>query len=68
MVGVFIPNKEAKERGRKFGFVRFGLLNEAHRAVKRMNGRWLFGNRLGVNLTGYAGRTSYWRKITQFTY
>lgn len=60
---VFIPQKLCRS-GRRFGFVWFpDDDDDAKRAVYRLNGFTFHGNRLGVNMARFKGRSSYWRKL-----
>ncbi|GFS37612.1 hypothetical protein Acr_00g0053050 [Actinidia rufa] len=43
---IYIPNKKSKISGNQFGFVRMGSPQEAIRAIKEMNGLWIWGRTL----------------------
>lgn len=50
---VFIPASSRRGRGFCFGFVRFGNMEIAVRAVNLMNGRSFAGRKLGVNVAKF---------------
>jgi hypothetical protein len=50
---VFIPASSRRGRGFCFGFVRFGSMEIAVRAVNLMNGRSFAGRKLGVNVAKF---------------
>ncbi|PPD87068.1 hypothetical protein GOBAR_DD16012 [Gossypium barbadense] len=53
----FVLSKTSIKR-RRFGFIRFSCMEDARRAIWRMNDCWMFNNQLTVNLfkpLGYSG-------------
>ncbi|XP_057472861.1 uncharacterized protein LOC130761391 [Actinidia eriantha] len=50
---IYIPNKKSKLSGNKFGFVRMGSPQEAIRAIKEMNGLWIWGRTLVANIARF---------------
>ncbi|OMO62744.1 hypothetical protein COLO4_32924 [Corchorus olitorius] len=64
VMDVFIPQKRRK-RDRKFGFVRFSIMDDARRASSRLNRTWLLDYRIGVNVTRFNGRLTYWRRVQE---
>ncbi|GMJ10120.1 hypothetical protein HRI_004681200 [Hibiscus trionum] len=58
----FIARKR-DERGRRFGFVRFGKRIDAERAIERLNGFVLYGSRIRVSMAGFKPRQAFWRKV-----
>ncbi|KAI8536896.1 hypothetical protein RHMOL_Rhmol10G0292300 [Rhododendron molle] len=50
---LYIPNKTSKITGQQFGFVRFGNRNEAIKAAEEINGSWVWGHKLVVNLARF---------------
>ncbi|KAL4333410.1 hypothetical protein GQ457_07G016410 [Hibiscus cannabinus] len=61
VIDSFIPTKRRKS-GRRFGFVRFASKADASRAISRLNGFILFGNKVSVSYAKYTSRSSFWRK------
>ncbi|KAE8692570.1 hypothetical protein F3Y22_tig00110833pilonHSYRG00320 [Hibiscus syriacus] len=45
-----------------FGFIRFATIEEARKAISKMNGSHIGGNKIGASLAKYNPRRSYWRK------
>ncbi|XVF31073.1 hypothetical protein REPUB_Repub16aG0114000 [Reevesia pubescens] len=62
VVDVFVPKKRSRW-GRKIGFVRFGSLVEARRAIWNLNGVFFLDYKIGVNLARFNPRNTYWRKV-----
>ncbi|MFQ6650349.1 hypothetical protein Gotur_023595, partial [Gossypium turneri] len=62
VLDVFIPQKLSRS-GRRFGFVRSADNDDTKRAICHLNGFTFHGNRLGVNMARFKGRSSYWRKL-----
>ncbi|GFZ09917.1 hypothetical protein Acr_21g0005160 [Actinidia rufa] len=50
---IYIPNKKSKLSGNQFGFVRMGSPQEAIRAIKEMNGLWIWGRTLVANIVRF---------------
>ncbi|GFS45394.1 hypothetical protein Acr_00g0095870 [Actinidia rufa] len=50
---IYIPTKKSKISGNQFGFVRMGSSHEATRAVKEMNGLWIWGRTLVANIARF---------------
>ena len=50
---IYIPNKKSKISGNQFGFVRMGSPQEAIRAIKEMNGLWIWGRTLVANIARF---------------
>ncbi|XVF18520.1 hypothetical protein REPUB_Repub11eG0029100 [Reevesia pubescens] len=61
VIDVFIPQKMSRW-GRKIGFVRYAVLNEAKRAVCNLNGVFFLDYKIGVNLAKYDPRKAFWKK------
>ncbi|MBA0752842.1 hypothetical protein Gogos_005572, partial [Gossypium gossypioides] len=47
---------------KRFGFVRFRSMTDARRAIGRLNGFVIMGNRLSVELAKYEGKRMIWKK------
>ncbi|KAK8656377.1 hypothetical protein V6N13_098330 [Hibiscus sabdariffa] len=62
VLDTFIPAKLSRD-GSGFGFVRFTNIVDAQRAITRLDGFKLFGNRLSVSIAKYNVRSQYWKKI-----
>ncbi|KAH1057721.1 hypothetical protein J1N35_035786 [Gossypium stocksii] len=63
VVDAFIPEKTSRN-GKRFGFVRFSNFLDAQRAISRLNGFVILGNRIWVNIARFNGRRVTWRKAT----
>ncbi|KAE8667833.1 hypothetical protein F3Y22_tig00112368pilonHSYRG00005 [Hibiscus syriacus] len=61
VLDVFIPNKR-NSKGVRFGFIRFASIEEARRAISKMNGSRIDDNKIGVSFAKFKPRHSYWRK------
>lgn len=61
VVVAFIPSRE-NIRGRRYGFVRFEEIREAQRAITRLNGFFLLGNRIWVKIARCNRSRKIWRK------
>lgn len=61
VIDAFIPAKKSKS-GRKFGFMRFYKLVNAHKAINRLNGFVILGNRISVYLARLKGRKKVMEK------
>ncbi|TYJ13921.1 hypothetical protein E1A91_A10G083000v1, partial [Gossypium mustelinum] len=55
VVNAFIPEKTSRN-GKRFGFVRFSNFLDAQRAISRLNGFVILGNRIWVNIARFNGR------------
>ncbi|KAL4354811.1 hypothetical protein GQ457_06G000960 [Hibiscus cannabinus] len=64
VVDAFIARKLSRG-GRRYGFVRFEMKADAWRAIERLNGFSLFGQRISVTLAHNNSRTQYWKKVRQ---
>ncbi|KAK8644214.1 hypothetical protein V6N13_123526 [Hibiscus sabdariffa] len=64
VVDAFISRKLSRG-GRRIGFVRFEKKVDAWRAIERLNGFSLFGQRISVTLAHNNDRTQYWKKVRQ---
>ncbi|KAK8643660.1 hypothetical protein V6N13_012943 [Hibiscus sabdariffa] len=62
IIDQFIASK-LDRTGKRFGFARFSNRADANRAIERLNGFFLFCNRLSVTEVKYKGRSAYWRKL-----
>ncbi|KAK8540423.1 hypothetical protein V6N13_008845 [Hibiscus sabdariffa] len=62
VVDAYIANKLNKG-GRRFGFVRFKKEVDADRAIERLNGLLVYGNKIFVGLAKYSIRTSSGNKV-----
>ncbi|PPR83212.1 hypothetical protein GOBAR_AA37502 [Gossypium barbadense] len=60
-VRCFIPFKRCED-GKRFGFVRFSNISDAHRAIDKLNGFVLLGYRIGVKMSSYGGGRKIWRR------
>ncbi|KAE8664850.1 receptor-like protein kinase-like [Hibiscus syriacus] len=58
----FIPNKRNSKV--HFGFIRFASIEEARRAITKMNGSRIDGIKIGVSFAKFKPRHSYWRKFS----
>ncbi|KAK8331582.1 hypothetical protein V6Z11_A10G084700 [Gossypium hirsutum] len=63
VVNAFIPEKTSRN-GKRFGFVRFSNFLDAQRAISRLNGFVILGNRIWVNIARFNGRRVTWRNAT----
>ncbi|KAE8690044.1 hypothetical protein F3Y22_tig00110929pilonHSYRG00033 [Hibiscus syriacus] len=61
VLDAFIPNKR-NSKGVRFGFIRFASIEEARRAISKMNGSHIDGRKIGVSFAKFKPRHSYWRK------
>ncbi|KAE8711102.1 hypothetical protein F3Y22_tig00110303pilonHSYRG00212 [Hibiscus syriacus] len=61
VINVFIPNKR-NSIGVFFGFIRFATIEEARKAISKMNGSHIYGSKINISLAKYNPRQSYWRK------
>ncbi|XP_039056276.1 eukaryotic translation initiation factor 3 subunit G-like [Hibiscus syriacus] len=61
VVDSFIARK-VDRFGNRFGFVRFSNIEDAYRAIERLDGLKLYGLRIHVNLASFKGRKSYWKR------
>ncbi|GFY93207.1 hypothetical protein Acr_08g0016030 [Actinidia rufa] len=50
---VYVPNKKSKATGNQFGFLRFESPLDALRAVKEVNGLWIWGETLVANIARF---------------
>ncbi|KAK8643661.1 hypothetical protein V6N13_012944 [Hibiscus sabdariffa] len=62
IIDQFIASK-LDRTGKRFGFARLSNRADANRAIERLKGFFLFGNRLLVSEAKYKGRSAYWRKL-----
>ncbi|KAH1033007.1 hypothetical protein J1N35_045181 [Gossypium stocksii] len=60
VVDAFIPSKRCRNC-KRFRFVRLSNVRDAQRAIIRLNGFSLLGNRIGVKMANYNGRRKSWR-------
>ncbi|XVF30699.1 hypothetical protein REPUB_Repub16aG0080600 [Reevesia pubescens] len=60
-VDVFIPRKRSL-RGKRFGFVRYGSIADARKAIWNLNGVWLLDAKIGVYFAKFNPRSAYWKK------
>ncbi|KAK8684871.1 hypothetical protein V6N13_040886 [Hibiscus sabdariffa] len=58
---VYIARK-LNTRGQRFGFVRFEKEVDASRAVERLNGLSIYGNKISVNIAKYEGSSKYQKR------
>lgn len=61
---MLIPKKRGVV-GRRFGFVRYGKIHDARRAIERLDDFMMLNHRLGVNMVRFQGRTTFWRRKAQ---
>ncbi|KAK8357640.1 hypothetical protein V6Z11_A05G434400 [Gossypium hirsutum] len=61
VLDVFISVKRCKD-GKRFSFVRFSNILDAHRAIDRLNDFVLLGYRIGVKMSSYGGGRKIWRR------
>lgn len=61
VIDAFIPIKKNKE-GKRFRFVRFNNMTNARRAISRLSGFVIIGNRLSLDLVKFKGRRQIWEK------
>ncbi|KAB2085563.1 hypothetical protein ES319_A05G406400v1 [Gossypium barbadense] len=59
VLDVFISVKRCKD-GKRFSFVRFSNILDAHRAIDRLNDFVLLGYRIGVKMSSYGGGRHFW--------
>ncbi|XP_039071384.1 uncharacterized protein LOC120218532 [Hibiscus syriacus] len=64
VIDAFIPNKR-NSKGVRFGFIRFATIEEARKAISKMNGSHIYGSKIRVSLAKYNPRQSYWRKSSK---
>lgn len=53
--------KKSKD-GKRFGFVRFSNMMDVRKAISRLNGFVIMGNKLSVDLAKFKGRRQIWNK------
>ncbi|KAH1040329.1 hypothetical protein J1N35_042072 [Gossypium stocksii] len=58
---VFLAKKS--KNGSKFGFMRFYKMVDAEKAINRLNGFVILGNRISVYLARFKGMKQVWRKV-----
>ncbi|PPR87864.1 hypothetical protein GOBAR_AA32825 [Gossypium barbadense] len=63
VVDAFIPKKKSKS-GKRFGFVRFSNFKDALRAISRLNGFVILGNKIWVKIARFKERRHIWRKVS----
>ncbi|KAE8696088.1 putative RING/U-box superfamily protein [Hibiscus syriacus] len=61
VIDAFIPKKR-NSKGVRFGFIRYATIEEARRAISKMNGSRIDGSKVGVSYAKFKPRHSYWRK------
>ncbi|KAE8694755.1 receptor-like protein kinase-like [Hibiscus syriacus] len=61
VLDAFIPNKR-NSKGVRFGFISFASIEEARRAISKMNGYHIDGSKIGVSFAKFKPRHSYWKK------
>ncbi|KAK5838831.1 hypothetical protein PVK06_007571 [Gossypium arboreum] len=49
--------------GKRFGFVRFTNMEDAQRAISRLDGFVLLGKKIGVKMARFSGNRRVWRKV-----
>ncbi|KAK8647668.1 hypothetical protein V6N13_121397 [Hibiscus sabdariffa] len=62
VVDAFIAKKTSRG-GKRFGFMRYARMVDAERAVERLNGFALYGNKLFVTFAKFKTRQAFWRKV-----
>nr|KJB53433.1 hypothetical protein B456_009G210200 [Gossypium raimondii] len=58
VMDVFIPKKRGAA-GRRFGFVRYGSIRDARRAIERLDDFMMMNQRLGRNMVQFQGRKTF---------
>ncbi|KAG8486136.1 hypothetical protein CXB51_019533 [Gossypium anomalum] len=64
VLDTFILVKRSKE-GKRFGFVRFVKLEDAQRAIARLDGFTMLGKRIEVKMAKFSGSRKVWKKYMQ---
>ncbi|KAK5776169.1 hypothetical protein PVK06_044128 [Gossypium arboreum] len=62
VLDAFIPVKRSKE-GKRFGFVRFAKLEDAQRAIARLDGFVMLGKKIWVKMARFNSNSKVWKKI-----
>ncbi|KAE8684420.1 Small nuclear ribonucleoprotein family protein [Hibiscus syriacus] len=66
IIDAFIPNKRNTKRVH-FGFIRFATIEEARKAILKMNGSHIDGNKIGVSLAKYNPRRLIGESLRQLS-